>query len=290
MQPPDELMVEVFLPAMRQLVSRVLKNQGLSQSAISRLLGTTQASVSIYLSSPADRAYRSLESLHLDREKAELYSELLSEDLKRGPLFAQETIESVWTGLLARGMACDVHRSRYPFLADCDVCMKQFHRARGQDQDAIEEVQRAVKTLESSKSFASVMPQVSVNLAYAPKDSQSPDDVVAVPGRIVKVKDRAVAMSTPEFGASGHLAKLLIIVRKGRPEFRACINLRFDSKMVTALRRMKLEAITIGGGPVSWSADPTLDSLNAKMRSNETRGSEELDVVYGCGAPPPPAT
>ncbi len=50
MHPPCELVVDTFLPSMRALVARRLKEDGLSQGRIASLLGLTQASVSSYLS------------------------------------------------------------------------------------------------------------------------------------------------------------------------------------------------------------------------------------------------
>jgi predicted fused transcriptional regulator/phosphomethylpyrimidine kinase/predicted transcriptional regulator len=278
MQPPDELMVDVFLPAMRQLVSRALKNKGFSQSAIAGMLGTTQASVSLYLTSPSTRAYESLAILHVNSEQADLYSSLLAEDLKRGPLDAQETIESVWTGILGKGMACDAHRARYPFLADCEICMKEFREAKDHPAEAISQVEEAVRILESSKAFASIVPEVSVNLAYAPTDSEFPDDVVAIPGRIVRIRERAVALTRPEFGASRHLARLLLMVRKHRPEVRACMNLRYDRSMAGALHRLKLRSIVIGGYGTPRSSDPTLDSLRAKLKGGEPKFDAVVDT------------
>jgi predicted transcriptional regulator len=43
------MMVESFLPAMRMLVTRRLREEGFSQGKIASLLGLTQASVSLYL-------------------------------------------------------------------------------------------------------------------------------------------------------------------------------------------------------------------------------------------------
>jgi predicted fused transcriptional regulator/phosphomethylpyrimidine kinase len=144
--------------------------------------------------------------------------------------------------------------------------------------EAISRVEEAVRSLEASKGFASIMPEVSVNLAFAPTDSKSPDDVVAIPGRIVRIRDRAVSLTRPEFGASGHLAKLLLLVRMHRPEFRACINLRYDRRMAVALRKLKLKTISVGGYGAPHSPDPTLDSLGAKLKENESRFDAVVDT------------
>ncbi len=45
------MMVDSFLPAMREAVAKRLSEEGLSQGKIAGLLGVTQASVSLYLKS-----------------------------------------------------------------------------------------------------------------------------------------------------------------------------------------------------------------------------------------------
>ncbi|HME19392.1 MAG TPA: thiamine-phosphate synthase family protein [Nitrososphaerales archaeon] len=267
MQPPDELMVQRFLPALRLLVARALLEQGQSQAKVSRALGVTQASVSHYSVSSPDRAYASLESLSVSREDADRFVALLGEDLRRDPSYAVETLTNIWTGLLGRGAVCPAHRALYPSLAGCDVCMRQFGKESEGRYEAITGVADAVRLLESSPSFASVMPEVSVNVAYLAGDSDSPEDVVAVPGRIVRVKNSARAMQPPAFGASRHLAGVLLLVRKRRQGVRAVINLRYDARMVSVLSQLGLRVLEIGAYSAGGEGDPTVEALRRRLVS-----------------------
>lgn len=261
MQPPDELMVGTFLPAMRQLVARVLRSQGFSQNRISSMLGITQASVSLYLSSPVSKAYASLSSLSLSSEDAERYAALLAEDVRRSPVYGVDTLRSVWTSLLGRGLVCDAHRKRYPSLSECDVCMKEYGQRHDDRSGALAHLSEAVRVVESAPAFVSVMPEVSVNIAYLAGDAATTRDVVAVPGRIVKVRNSAKALMQPEFGASGHMARMLLLVRQRRNDVRAAINLRYDEKMARVLKRMGLRCLEIGGYSLHGREDPTVEAL-----------------------------
>ena len=126
MQPPDELMAGVFLPAMRHLVAVNLRSKGLSQTKISSMLGVTQASVSLYLSTDRERAYGLLSRLSVARSQADRDSALLAEDLARGAVHGVGTLNRMWTGLLGAGSACAAHREMYPSLADCDFCVREY--------------------------------------------------------------------------------------------------------------------------------------------------------------------
>ena len=278
MQPPDELMVDTFLPSMRLLVAKELRRKGHGQSSISKMLGVTQASVSMYFSADPRKAYAALAELQVGEEEARRYTELLSEDLERSSLDAQATLGAIWRELLASGRACDAHRAAYPSLVGCDICMKAPLGGRG-GPDAIESVAKAVASLEASSTFARAMPEVSVNLAYSPPGAVSSDEVVAVPGRIVRIKGRASAMHSPEYGASRHLASLLLLVARRHENLRACINLRYDDKMEETLRALGVSHITIGGYRDSGPRDPTAEALTQRLKE----GPKKFEAVVDTG-------
>ncbi len=280
MQPPDELMVQQFLPAIRLLVARSLRGQGYSQTKISSMLGITQASVSLYGSSSAQKAYLTLASLSVGREDADRYAALLSEDLKRNPVYAVETLITLWTTLLGKGAICEAHRRAYPSLAQCDFCIREFGRTKGERSDAIALVTEAVKMIEGSPTFVSVMPEVSVNIAFLAGDSESPEDVVAVPGRIVRVKDSARAMQRPAPGASKHMAGVLLLVRKRRRDVRAAVNLRYDARIAATLKTLGLRTLAIGGYPPSKGEDPTLGALTSRLLASKG----DFDAIVDTGS------
>jgi predicted fused transcriptional regulator/phosphomethylpyrimidine kinase/predicted transcriptional regulator len=265
MHPPDELMVERFLPSMRQLVSNILDAQGFSQSKISAMLGVTQASVSLYLRQDLNKAYASLASLSIAKEDADRYSSLLAEDVKRDPTYSVETLLNLWTRHLGKGLVCDAHRDQQPSLAQCDICVRMFGKWNRAEPEAIAEVTEAVRLIEAANEFASIMPEVSVNLAYIPGSSELPEDVIAVPGRIVKIRGRAKAMLPPAPGSSRHLAKVLLLVRRRRKDVRAALNLTYDRRMDAVLKRLKLQSIRIGAYGMSHGEDPTLEALRAEL-------------------------
>lgn len=279
MHPPDELMVEKFLPSVRQLVAGELSRQGFSQSRVAAALGVTQASVSHYLSSDTAKAYSSLGSLHVSREEADSYARALADDAKRSPAYAVETLGSIWLSVLGRGLACDAHRSSFPSLADCDACIRAYGGRGERGLETISEVTRGVKLIESSATFARAMPEVSVNLACISGDSKSPQDVVAIPGRIVRVRGSARALRQPEFGASGHMAKMLLLVRERRKEFRAAINLRYDRRMARVLKRLRLGSLEIEDDAEPGRHDSTVDALALAM----SRGRGRFDAVVDLG-------
>jgi predicted fused transcriptional regulator/phosphomethylpyrimidine kinase/predicted transcriptional regulator len=274
-------MVDTFLPSMRALVAKRLNEDGLSQGRIASLLGLTQASVSSYLSASGAKQAASLSSLGVTAEQAETYAALLAEDLKSNPTYAVSTLYSIWSRLLGGGDACARHRSEYPFLATCDVCMKVFGPERGHAEGAVEHVESALRPIEGSSLFVHVMPEVSVNLAYAPEKAESVEDVVAIPGRIVRVRGQARTFMRPEYGASTHLAAILLEVERKRPAFRAAMNLRYDQRMSRVLAKLRIKHLVMGHTYPSGSQDKVLGALTARLSSREALGDFEAVVDLG---------
>jgi XRE family transcriptional regulator, thiamine biosynthesis regulator len=280
-------MVDEFLPSMRALVARRLKQDGLSQGRIANLLGLTQASVSTYLSTPGSKQTSVLSAFGVSPEEAETYAALLAEDLKSNPVQAVATLYSVWNKIIGGGGACGTHRAGHPFLATCDVCIKVFGPERGRPDEAVELVASAVRSIEGSSLLVRVMPEVSVNVAYAPDGATSVEDVVAIPGRIVRVRGQARSFMKPEYGASGHLAAILLEVERVRPGLRAAMNLRYDQRMSKVLAKLKMSSLTIGGSYPTGSQDKVLSALRARLSTAEgARPFEALVDMGGEGVEP----
>jgi len=286
MHPPCEMMVDTFLPSMRALVARRLDKDGLSQGRIAGLLGLTQASVSSYLSAPASKHAQALSSFGVSAEDAETYAALLAEDLKTNPTHAVATLYSIWNRLLGAGDACSLHRSGHPFLATCDLCMKVFGPERGREEAAVRHVEGAVASIEGSSLFVHVMPEVSVNLAYAPPGASAPDDVVAIPGRIVRVRGQARTFMRPEHGASAHLAAVLLEVEKSAPSLRAAMNLRYDARMERVLAKLKVRRLTIGREYPPGGEDKVVGALRSRLDATRVGDFEAVVDLGGEGLEP----
>jgi predicted fused transcriptional regulator/phosphomethylpyrimidine kinase/predicted transcriptional regulator len=273
------MMTDSFLPSMRKMVALKLRDQGFSQGRIASMLGVTQASVSLYLKR-GGRRQLPLDALGVSSDEAELYASLLAEDLKKDPVYAVNTLYSIWSDILGRGAMCSTHRSQYPILAKCDMCMSVFPgRAHGSEGGAIEQVAEAVRAIEGSSIFVKVMPEVSVNIAYAGPNASSVREVVAVPGRIVRVRGMPRSFMRPEFGASTHLAGILLAVKSHDHSVRGAMNLRYDGKMERALASQDIRHVTLDPSQASRTDADLLASLDEKLR--DTPGPIEAIVDRG---------
>ncbi len=100
----------------------------------------------------------------------------------------------------------------------------------------IQSLKRAVEVLKEGK-VGHLIPEVSSNLGYALPYSLGTEDVAAFPGRIVRFKDSVTTFGSPEFGASRHIANIILTVMKFDPEYCSAINIRYSEENVAQLER-----------------------------------------------------
>ena len=94
----------------------------------------------------------------------------------------------------------------------------------------------AVGMLEECTEFARLIPEVRVNLVYALPEARTGDEVAAVDGRITAVRGKPYASGTPRFGASDHMARLIIEVRKYDATINAGINFKCDESVIEVVK------------------------------------------------------
>jgi XRE family transcriptional regulator, thiamine biosynthesis regulator len=250
MQPPCEVMVSDFLPNIRGIVSHELHDRGASQGRIATLLGITQARVSYYLSKKRSFFENELGTkFGLSQNDAANYAKILAEDVSRSQTDGIFTVYSIWKSLLFSGAVCGYHQTKSHVATDCTVCMELHKPQRealepsdreSEDTFILRDIASAISLIEASPYFPSVMPEVSVNLAMSRLNPKTGRDVAAVPGRINKIHGRAKAFVPPEFGASNHMSKVLLLANSRNQELRAALNLKYDALVDRALQELDI--------------------------------------------------
>jgi len=81
-----------------------------------------------------------------------------------------------------------------------------------------------------------LIPEVQSNLGYALPYAETFDHVAAFPGRITRLKDSVATVSGPEFGASMHVASIILTLLKHDQRFRSVMNIRFSEEIIRACK------------------------------------------------------
>lgn len=126
-----------------------------------------------------------------------------------------------------------------------------------------------------------LVPEVGVNLGYALPGATGPEDVCAVDGRVVRRGDELVAVGPPAFGASRHVARIILAARAFDPAVRSAMNLRYTEEVVASCKAAGLVVGTFdraeepeGRSTMEWGTRTAIQSLGRVP-----------DVIYDLGGP-----
>lgn len=100
---------------------------------------------------------------------------------------------------------------------------------------------QAAKMLEDCLEFTALIPEVRVNLVYAPPGAECPQQVAAIAGRITAVQGHPYAPAMPAFGASDHMARLVLEVRQYDTRINAGINFKCDPTIIEVVQNYATE-------------------------------------------------
>ena len=100
-----------------------------------------------------------------------------------------------------------------------------------QAESILGNVVTAIEMLQNCRDFSALMPEVRINLVYALPDAKTPDEVAAIDGRMTVVQGMPHASGIPKWGASDHMARLIIEVRKYDASINAGINFKHDKEI-----------------------------------------------------------
>jgi hydroxymethylpyrimidine kinase / phosphomethylpyrimidine kinase / thiamine-phosphate diphosphorylase len=145
-------------------------------------------------------------------------------------------------------------------------------------------LQAAVTILQDEAQIGGVIPEVSSNLGYALPGAQAKGDVAAFPGRIVRMRDTIATVDAPVFGASKHIASIILTVMRHDPTFRSAMNIRYSPVILQACEesgfsivgfdrsKEPLEVKTAEGFSLAWGVEDAL-----------SRSGVVTDIIYDEG-------
>jgi hydroxymethylpyrimidine/phosphomethylpyrimidine kinase len=158
------------------------------------------------------------------------------------------------------------------------------HVLRWEERETVlRELGEAIGRLEREP-IGHLIPEVRSNLGYALPGAMGFEDVAAIPGRITQVKDRVVTCREPAFGASRHIAKVILAAMRHDPSMRAAMNIRHEERILQACRTRGLRLATFDrgdeprdvkereGSSLEWGTDRAISDLG-----------EVPDVVHDAG-------
>ncbi|MBN1382842.1 MAG: bifunctional hydroxymethylpyrimidine kinase/phosphomethylpyrimidine kinase [Deltaproteobacteria bacterium] len=149
--------------------------------------------------------------------------------------------------------------------------------------ECLQGLRDALRVLTEEK-CGGLIPEVQSNLGYALPVAVSGQDVAAFPGRIIRIGEGCRAICGPAFGASSHIARIILTAMKHDPAYRSAMNIRFSEEVLKACEAL---------GYTCDSFDRSAEPVDIKTREGSTLewGTEAVlvkretipDIIYDRG-------
>ena len=104
-------------------------------------------------------------------------------------------------------------------------------------------LQKAIQLFKDEK-IGSLIPEVQTNIGLALSGAKCHEDVLAIPGRIIKNGDDIFTGAEPEFGGSRHVANIVLTVMRHDPEKRAVMNIKYTDALLKVCKRLRFKIAT----------------------------------------------
>ncbi|MDR5657782.1 thiamine-phosphate synthase family protein [Halodesulfurarchaeum sp. HSR-GB] len=271
---PSEVVVERVLPTLRVQLADALSERGLTQQEIATHLGVTQAAVSQYLDDP------DVDGRIADHPRTRETVKRIADGFTTQEMDGYDALSAMLSLLrdfVDRGPICTLHEEAMPSLENvgCDLCVRGPDEGVTEERDVLADVRKAARVLSTTPGMAAYVPNVGTNVGAALRDATDAIDVAAIPGRIYARGDAVEVPANPEFGASRHVATVVLAAMTVDPTKRAALNVATDDALITAARDR---------GDDTLEFDSGYEDRESRLTERfETHGSVPT-VVYHRGA------
>lgn len=96
-------------------------------------------------------------------------------------------------------------------------------------------LKQAVDNFVSHDKAFLLIPEIRTNIGYALSDAKNVEDVAAIPGRLTVAFNRVIYCLPPAFGASDHVARVILTAMNFDKRKRSAINIRYYKEIVDQL-------------------------------------------------------
>jgi hydroxymethylpyrimidine/phosphomethylpyrimidine kinase len=138
----------------------------------------------------------------------------------------------------------------------------------------VEKLQAAADRL-VREDISPLIPEVMSNLGYALPYAEGPEHVAAFPGRLIKTPQGTLVPVPPAFGASRHIAAIILTAGQAHPHLRAAMNIKYMEGIdkIASLLHLRLasfdrvhappELQAHEGGTLAWGVASVMQQLES---------------------------
>jgi hydroxymethylpyrimidine kinase / phosphomethylpyrimidine kinase / thiamine-phosphate diphosphorylase len=149
--------------------------------------------------------------------------------------------------------------------------------------DIVLQLEHAVAELRAG-SIAALIPEVGSNLGVALSHATTPQDVAAWEGRIVRVGEAILPVGSPRFGASRHIATIILTAMRADPTWRSAMNIRYTEDVLQACHATNLRTAKLApqDEPVATMQGEAFTLVTGVTETIRRMGTVP-DIIYDIG-------
>ena len=159
------------------------------------------------------------------------------------------------------------------------------HENLSEAEQEIFVLQKALTKMASSPPpLAPLLPEIQANIAYKKGEATDYKDVLGIPGRLVRFGKSFTTVALPAYGASKHIARVLLTCKKYDEDVCCVIALRYSAEILALIEKRGLRSASF------CRADEPEDIATKEGSSLEWGTNRAIqqkgyvpDVVYDCG-------
>lgn len=149
---------------------------------------------------------------------------------------------------------------------------------------AVLEDLRAAAARLQAEDLSPLIPEVMTNLGFAAPYPEGPQDVAAFPGRLVKSASGVIIPAAPAFGASRHVAAVILTALVTHPELRSAMNIKYvaDIEVLAPLLHLRVASCDRADEPAAVESQEG-GTLAWGVASVLKAGKPAPDIIYDKG-------
>jgi len=159
---------------------------------------------------------------------------------------------------------------------------KGFNITHTDNLNGKKELLDSINNFKQIKNIHKAIPECQTNFVFTKKNPRTIKDVLGISGRLVKSGKEIITAGEIVYGGSQHVATAVIHVNKKFPEIRSCLNIKYDTKIIS---KAKKSGFTI------LSYDRTDEPRRSKQRENSSISwgisnslkTKQPDIIYHRG-------
>lgn len=128
----------------------------------------------------------------------------------------------------------------------------------------IESLERAFKKIHGAR-CGNIIPEIQSNLGYALPCPADETHVAAFRGRLIRSGDHVTKIHDPSFGASHHIARIILTVMDFDSSFRSAMNIRYSDELIKACETLSF----------------SIDSFSRSSEPSDIRATEGATLPWG---------